>query len=457
MNTILVGIVAYIALQFAIGAWVSRTIFTEKDYINAGKSLGLGIASFSVFATWFGAEAIIGSAGNVYAHGLVGGTIDPFGYSTALIVVGLTVAMPLWRRGYTTFADFFRDRYSTGVERLAILLILPGPIIWGAAQMRAFGQVLGSVSEIPLVTGILIGAAVSIAYTVLGGLLADALTDFVQGIAVVIGLVILGAIVAGAAGGFTSSLTKVEAGRLAYFTAGEGGLLSLAEKWAIPIFGTIVSVELISRILGTKSATVARNACIAGGILYLLAGLIPVYLGLVGPQLLPGLAEPEQIIPRLSQSYLGPVLQVVFLGAVISAILSTIDSILLAGGSILSHNVVVPLKPNLDDQARVRMARFGVMMLGLIAFAIALRSSKISDLVETASAFGSAGLIVVVMFGLFTRYGGSLAATAALVTGGLSWGTLSLLEVGRAPYLAAIGIAVVAYVACAELEKRRSR
>ena len=129
MNPVLIGVLCYVLIQFAIGAWVARRIFTERDYINAGRKIGIVIASFSVFATWFGAEVIVGAAGSVYAEGLPGATIDPFGYAAALIIVGLTVAAPLWNRGYVTFADFFRDRYSQGVERLAVLLILPGPLV----------------------------------------------------------------------------------------------------------------------------------------------------------------------------------------------------------------------------------------------------------------------------------------------------------------------------------------
>jgi Na+/proline symporter len=301
MNAVLVGVLAYVLLQFAIGVWVSRRIYTERDYINAGRQLGLGIASFSVFATWFGAEAIVGTAGTVYNDGLVGATIDPFGYAAALVVVGVTVAVPLWSRGYVTFADLFRERYSPAVERLAILLILPGPIIWGAAQIRAFGQVMGSVSDLPLIVGISIATVVVIAYTVLGGLMADALTDFIQAIAIILGLIILAVTVLGAAGGFSAALATIEPQRLAYFSGGPGGLERL-EQWAIPIFGTMVSVELIARILGTNSASTARNSCLIGGGLYLVVGLIPVFLGLVGPALLPGLTEPEQLVPSLAEN-----------------------------------------------------------------------------------------------------------------------------------------------------------
>ncbi len=454
MNPVLIGVLCYVLIQFAIGAWVARRIFTERDYINAGRKIGIVIASFSVFATWFGAEVIVGAAGSVYAEGLPGATIDPFGYAAALIIVGLTVAAPLWNRGYVTFADFFRDRYSRGVERLAVLLILPGPLIWGAAQIRAFGQVMGSVADVSLITGIVIATVIVIAYTVLGGLMADALTDFIQAIAVILGLIILAIIVSGEVGGFTAGLASVEPERLAYFGADDRGILERLEEWAIPIFGTMVSVELIARVLGTNSARTARNACILGGVLYLCVGLMPVYMGLVGPSVLPGLDEPEQIVPSLAEKFLPTFFFVIFAGALISAILSTVDSALLAGGSIISHNLLVPMRPHLSEAARVRFARGSVIVLGLIAFAIALRSTTIHDLVETASAIGSAGLIVVALFGLFTRFGGPAAAAAALVTGAIVWLAAIMLKFTGVPYVFAVAMAAVAYIGAGLLVRR---
>jgi Na+/proline symporter len=445
MNPVAWGVIGYVLLQFVIGAWVSTRIFTERDYINAGRQLGLGIAAFSVFATWFGAEAIVGTAGTVYSEGLAGATIDPFGYAAALVIVGVTIAIPLWSRGYVTFADFFRERYSQTVERLAILLILPGTIIWGAAQIRAFGQVMGAVSDVPLVVGILIATTVVIAYTVLGGLMADAITDFVQAIGVILGLVILAGAVIYELGGIASGLEAIAPERLTYFSLGEAGLPGLAEQWAIPIFGTMVSVELIARILGANSASTARNSCLIGGGLYLVVGLIPVFLGLVGPALLPGLQEPEQLVATLAEKYLPSLFYVAFAGAVISAILSTVDSVLLSGGSIISHNLVASLRPGMSEAARVRSARLCVVALGLVAFVIALRSSTIHELIETASSIGSSGLIVVAVFGLFTRVGGPAAAIAALLTGAIAWPAGVLLEFGT-PYLAAVLFAAAAYV-----------
>jgi Na+/proline symporter len=308
---------------------------------------------------------------------------------------------------------------------------------------------MGAVSDVPLMAGIIIATAIVIAYTVLGGLMADAITDFIQAIGVIVGLVILAVIVVFEAGGLSGSFESIQPQRLAYFSVGEEGLLGLLEQWAIPIFGTMVSVELIARILGTNSARTARNACLIGGGLYLVVGLIPVFLGLVGPSLLPGLAEPEQLVPSLAEKYLPTFLYVMFAGAVISAILSTVDSVLLSGGSILSHNVIAPLRPGLSEAGRVRAARACVIVLGLIAFAIALRSTTIHELVETASSIGSAGLIVVTLFGLFTRFGGPASAVAALVTGGAVWFAGIAFAFTSVPYVLAVGLAALAYVLAA--------
>ena len=134
MNTVLFAIVAYVLVQFLIGALVSRRMASESDYILAGRRLGVGLITFSVFATYFGAEAIVASGGAVYEKGLTGALVDPVGYAVAIILVGVFFARALWSRGLTTFADLFRHRYSAGVEQLVVVVLVPGSVIWAAAQ-----------------------------------------------------------------------------------------------------------------------------------------------------------------------------------------------------------------------------------------------------------------------------------------------------------------------------------
>jgi Na+/proline symporter len=445
MNGVLIGMVAYVLVQFVVGAWVSRRVASEADYILAGRRLGPLLTAFSVFATYFGAEAIVATGGAVYAKGLAGALIDPFSYASAIILVGLVFASTLWRRGLTTFADLFRQRYSPGVERLVVIVLVPGSIIWAAAQVRAFGQVLSANSTLSLGAAITIAALLVGSYSVVGGLLADAVTDVIQGIAVMAGLLLLGALVAVHFGGVGAGLAHVGSERLRLIAPDESVLLRL-EHMAVPVCGTVVAVELISRFLGARSAEVAVAGTVTGGTVYLLVGLIPVFLGLLGPEL-GAVADPEQFVSRLAEVTMPGSLYVVFVGAIVSAILSAVHAALHAPASQISHNIVVRLFPGLDDHAKLWSVRATVMILSIVAFAIAISSEGIHELVETASAFGSAGVFVVALFALFSRIGGPASAYLSVLAGVLVWGVGKYLLDLDLPYLAGLGAAAIAYAA----------
>ncbi len=457
MNTLaLAGIVAYVAMQFMIGVWVSRRMSSDHDYIIAGRSLGLGLVAFSVFATWFGAEAIVASAGEIYAHGLSGGMIDPFGYGLAVLVVGLLLAGPLWRRGIVTYADMIRDRYSAEVEKLFVIVLLPGSLFWAAAQIRAFGQILGSSTGTALPTAILLAAVLVGAYSIVGGLLADAVTDVIQGLAVIIGLAVLVAFIMAQLGGFSASLAEIPLERLKLTRPDGPSGIDRLESMAIVICGSIVAVELISRFLGSRSASIAAVGTIAGGLMYLIVGLFPLFLGLIGPSLIKDLAQTEQIVPKLAETYLPPLAYALFIGALVSAILSVVHAAVHAPAAQLSHNIVTKLVPGLSDGARLRTVRTCVLGLSIIAYLLANSVDRIKELVELASAFGSAGAFVVAVFGLFTRFGGPIAAITALLTGSLVWaGGRFVLDLAT-PYLAGLICALVGYVVVGLVEGRRA-
>ncbi len=368
MNWPVIGILAYLALQMAIGFRVSRRVHNETDYVLAGRSLGVGLASFSIFATWFGAESIQGAAGSMYSDGLSGGSADPFGYVLCILLVGAIFARPLWNRGFTTFGDLFRARYSSGVERFVILLIVPTSVFWAASQVRAFGNVVSHVSGVPLELAITAAALFVVLYTSVGGLLADAWTDLVQGIAVIIGLVVLlGVLLVN--GDLQAAWRQVPTGRLAVLGDGQVPWFAVLEAWAVPVVGSMLAVELLSRVLGCRSAETARRACFVGGGLYLAVGAIPAVLGLCGPWLVPGLEDGEQLVPVLASQHLAAWVYVPFAGALISAILSTVDSCMLAGSTLVTHNVLLPtlavalrareaarLAAGSADHGRVRLA-----------------------------------------------------------------------------------------------------
>lgn len=451
MNAVLLGVIVYVLVQFVLGLVVSRHISNEADYVLAGRRLGLGLGTFTVFATWFGSETVVGTAGNVYSDGLSAGSGDPFGYAICLFVLGFVFAVPLWRRQYTTFGDFFRQRYSPGVERLFVLLAVPSSVFWAAAQIRAFGHMIDVISDVQFSLAVTAAAFVVITYTTAGGFFATALTDLIQGIALIIGLLFLGYAVVDASGGINQVIAQIDPARLQLVQSPETGFWEVVEAWAIPICGATLAAEMIARILATRSASVARNACLLGGALYLLVGLIPVTIGLIGPGLVPGLDQPEQIIPEIASRHLSTFLYILFAGALISAILSTVDSALLAAASLISHNVLVPLKPGIDERVKVRFARLSVVALGLIAYSLALGSGSVYELIETAVAIGTAGIFVVGVFGLFTSLGGPASGYAALITGAVVWYIGSYHTDVATPYLIALACAAGMYLLAAFL------
>ena len=442
MNAVLIGVLGYVLFQLAVGFVVSRHIRTEVDYLVAGRSLGYGLSIFTIFATWFGAETCIGAAGSIYEEGLAGGSADPFGYGLCLLLMGLLFAVPLWRLRLTTLADLFRRRYSQGVERLAVVLMVPASMLWAAAQIRAFGQVLAASSDLEVSMTITAAAVVVIVYTIFGGLLADAWTDLVQGIALIVGLGILFVVLI--SNGALDNLAFVEAERLRPF---DGPILAVVEAWAIPVCGSVLAAELVARVIAAKHPTIARRSSLIAGTAYLGMGIVPVTIGLIGFEMIPGLEHPEQILPMLAQQYLPTFLYTLFAGALVSAILSTVDSALLVAASLVSHNLIVPLKPDMPEGSKVQIARIGVAVFGIIAYVIALFAEGVYALVEEASAFGSAGIFTVIVFGLFTRVGAAKSAYAALLAGIILWVFGAYVFAFPYPYITSLAGAVLAYLA----------
>lgn len=449
MNWLLIALLGYVGAQLLLGLAVSRKIASESDYLVAGRKLGPTLVVFSMFATWFGAESCIGAAGEVYRHGLSGMRADPVGYTLCLVLLGVVFAVPLWKRRLTTIADLFAQRFSRRVERLAVLLMAPTSVLWAAAQVRAFGQVVATSSGLELDTAILVSAAVVIAYTAAGGLLADAVTDVLQGGMLILGLVVLA--IAVFARGDVSFAGMAQTS--ATLPPESLGWLASAESWAIPICGSVLAQEMVSRVAGARSAAVARNSALAAGAMYLAVGVIPVGLGLLGARLVPGLDDHEQVLPRLALAHFPLWFYAIFAGALISAILSTVDSALLAAASLVSHNLIVSLRPDLGDLARLRLARAGVIVFGVISYWLATRASGIYSLIENAAAFASAGVLVAASFGLFTRLGGPRSASASLLVGTAVWCAGSWGGLVSAPYLASLASAVLAYLAVAVFER----
>jgi SSS family transporter len=434
---------AFVAIQIAIGVWASRRIKNEADFFVAGRRLGAPLVSVSLFATWFGAETCMGASGAVYSEGLSGARAEPFGYFFCLVLLGAVLARRLHRGGYLTLGDLFRDRFGPRTEKVAVLILVPSGLVWGAAQVRAFAHVLAYTTDLPVIPAVWVAALLSIAYTVFGGLLGDVITDAFQGALLIAGLVTITVLVLLDLPAPSSLSEAFSADRLTLGRAGESALATM-DRWSIPILGSLVAQELVARVLAAKSERTAVVGSFSAAALYLLVGTLPVFLGLLGLAVVPGLEEPEQLLVVLGERYLGGALGVAFALSLLCAILSTIDSILLSTSALVSHNLVAPLLPDSAERARLVSGRFVVILGGLFCTVVALYSESIYQLVEIASALGTAGLLVATLSGLFDPQPSARGAVSALVVGA---GATPILEATSwdAPYLGSVLLAAFTY------------
>jgi Na+/proline symporter len=467
MNTVLIGILCYILAQAIFALAMSRKIRTEEDYVLAGRSLGYMLGTFTIFATWFGAETCVGAAGKAYKGGLSETTADPFGFGLCLILMGFIFAIPLWRRKLTTLADLYQKRYDWRAERLAVLMMVPGPVLWGSAQLRAVGEILVATSDgVNIILWISLATVIVILYTTIGGMSVSAWTDVIQGIGIVLGLGIIGGLVLYNTESAGAALPTALSGSRLSIIPPESSMMSVLEAWAIPVCGSVVGQELVARVIATKSPTVAKRSALIAGTIYLLIGAIPVALGVLGPDILIEKlteAQHDQFLIRLAKQVLPIPLYILFAGGLLSAIFSTVNGVLLTAATITAHNLVIPLMPGLDERKRIRANRLGVVFFGIIAYVIAVSAPGVYDLVIEASSFSTAGIFITVIFALFTKFGGPKAAMGSLMGGLVGyvgsnyghklWGGAEAWN--PYPFLSALGLALALYIALGLIERKQ--
>jgi len=410
----------------ALGFWAGRRVKGGSDFIVAGRRLPLWLATATLFATWFGGGTCVGAAGAAYERGLLGVIADPFGAALCLFLAGWFYVRPLRRMRLLTIGDFFRIRFGAGAERAAALLQVPPFIGWAAAQLVAFGTVLQAISGFDQGTAIVVGGVTVLIYTVAGGMWAVALTDSLQAVVLIAGLAVLLPIALAENGGWSAVSAALPEGRLDFLPQSSPmSWLFYLQAWLVVGVGSIPSQDLLQRTLSSKSESVAVHSAHIAGAMYLTVGLIPVTLGMIASIALPNLSDPELALPMLGREYLGPVGLSLFLGALLSAILSSADSALLAPSSVFSENVIRPLLPGLTEAALLRIARLTVVVFSLLALLLALRFRTVYELMMTAMEAGVAGMIAPFTAGLYWKRCNGWGALAGMLGGTLVWALMS--------------------------------
>ena len=400
-TAVLAGVGGYVLIILAIGIYAGRRVKDSTDYIVAGRNLSLGLLVFTLFATFFGGGTIMGVAGAAYDDGLLGVIADPFGAAACLFIGAFFFFRVMRRMRLLTIADFFRVRYGRYAEVLSGLCMIPPYLGWVSSQFVAIGFILHTLTGIDTLTGMLIGAAIVIVYTVVGGLWAVALTDFIQALVLMIGLSVLCFVAIGEAGGWSALTARLPEGHLRFFPS--GGLNKWAwylQAWVVIGLGGIPAQDLIQRAVSARTEDTAVAGAYISGCMYVGFGLIPVALGLAALSVVPGLSNAELAVPTLAMNYLPPVALALVLGALMSGIMSSADSALLAPASVIGENLASLVKKDLDPAHSLAISRWAVVVLGLLSLGTALYFQRIYDIMVGAWSVLLVSLLVPLSAGM---------------------------------------------------------
>ncbi|MCF0042204.1 sodium:solute symporter family protein [Dyadobacter fanqingshengii] len=431
------SILAYLLANLGIGLWASRRISTTQDFVLAGRRLPLVLAASATFATWFGSETIMGAPTEFVEHGILGVIEDPFGASLCLLLVGLFFARRFYKMNIMTFCDFFRIRYGRHAELISAILIIPSYFSWIAAQLLAMGVVLKVVLGWSLMTCILGSSVIVVLYTIWGGMWSISITDFVQTIMIIVGLIIVAAVLYEKVGGFTPLIEAAPAGFFKFYPdfTFEASVKYFA-AWITIGLGSIPQQDVFQRVMSAKSADVSVKATLLSSLMYLTVALLPLFIGLCGHHLYPETDKDGQlIIPNMVLRHMSLPLQIVFFGALVSAILSTTSSAIMAPAAVLGENIFKFFNPKITDQQLLRIIRWGIVLITGICILMAVRGESIFDLVAESSAFSLVSLFVPLAAGLYWKATNELGCIISMVAGLVAWLLCAYMETEYPPLI----------------------
>ncbi|MDY7573490.1 sodium:solute symporter family protein [Actimicrobium sp. CCI2.3] len=432
MHALIWFVILYWVVSVGIGLYAARYVKNSRDYALAGRALPMSVVTATVFATWFGSEAVLGISSTFVKEGLRGVIADPFGSSMCLILVGLFFARPLYRMNLLTIGDFYRNKFGRAVEVLVTLCIVISYLGWVAAQIKALGLVFYVVSggAIPMDVGMLIGAGSVLVYTLMGGMWAIAVTDFLQMIIIVLGMLYIGWEVSAMAGGASVVVAHAaNAGKFDFWPAPTSReVLWFGAAWITMMLGSIPQQDVFQRVGASKNEKIAGRASMLGGVMYFCFAFIPMFLAysatLIDPQMVIALIDkdPQLILPTLIMTKVPLIAQVMFFGALLSAIKSCASATLLAPSITFTENILKGLLPVQTDKQFLLGMRIVLVVFTVIVTAFALHSqSSIYKMVENAYKVTLVAAFVPLALGLYWKHATRQGALASILFGLSSW------------------------------------
>lgn len=422
---LLISILIYLSLTIVVGFWAARKVKGSGDFLLAGRSLPMVLSTSALFATWFGSETVFGASSRFLEGGLFSVIEDPFGAALCLVLFGTFFARRLYNMNLLTLGDYFKVRFGRRTEIVASAFMVPAYFGYTAAQLVALGLISNVVMGIPVWQGIAVSALVVTLYTYAGGMWAISITDFIQSIIIVMGLLILAFVLVNKAGGVSNVFTQVPASTFQFLPEGNwNGIVSWLAAWSVLGLGSIPSQDVFQRTMSSGSASIAVRSCYYAAVLYLTVAMLPLFISLCVKYLYPTEINGDTQLTLLNMvmQHTALPVQIIFFGSLLSAIMSTTSSSMLAPAALFSENIVKPLmKQRLSDKQLLYTTRISLLLFSLISTIMAGLNSDIYELVGMSSILSLVSLFIPLMFGLYWKRATSEGALVSIVVGMGVW------------------------------------
>jgi solute:Na+ symporter, SSS family len=261
-------------------------------------------------------------------------------------------------------------------------------------------------------------------YTYVGGMWSVAITDFVQTIMIIIGLLALTVGMVMQVGGFGQMIAQAPEGFFRFLPEPKPlDMINWFAAWITIGLGSIPQQDVFQRVMGAKSERASIRACYISAFMYLSIAFMPIIIAycarLLHPELMEG--DLQMLIPTMVLKHSGIGMQILFFGALLSAILSTCSGALLAPATVIGENLIRPLRPGLSDAALLRIMRWSVLGVAVVTGGMALSRDNIYELVSESSALSLVSLFVPLLAGLYWKKANATGAISAMVFGMIVW------------------------------------
>lgn len=423
-------VLIYLLIILTVGLWATRFVKTNDDFLLAGRRLGWVLATAALAATHFGGGFVIGTGAWAYQYGF-SGIAYALGVGLSLLILAWVAAGRMRRLGLVTVPDYLDHRYQSKLVRMmgAVLSLLAIIGILGAQVWASQGAL--SLLGMDPTTAAIVASAGFILYTMASGLWGATLTDVVQLAVIFVGipLVAWGGIEAvGGVGALSGVLASEGANLPVGYTSLFGRDPMLLVFAILPtVMYTLIGQDFYQRLFAARSDRIAVGAAALAGILLMVYAIFPALTGLSARALFGESIDPSQAVAMVVMEVMGVWGGAIVLGAIIAAILSTADSLLIAGTAHVTHDILqkgfgLHFKPSMA----LWISRIVTALIGLVALALALGVQAIIELLLLSYTMYAAGVFVPVVLGLYWSGGTRVGALAGMVVDGAVSAVLAL-------------------------------